>query len=331
MTGDGKKMKNKFKIIASTILFTLTLIGCENELIIDTSSLNESIDNIKVVQSDEYIEPNEEMLDSVETITLVTEKGLDFSIQDNVLIYENKEYAIIEIAGGDRSGNRENNVAVNIGFGEREYWGLTNEYGQLVYVLANIIILQDDDTEPVNSNGRYYYDEAAVPGTEESHLDQGHVIADSLGGVANAYNITPQHYILNRYGDQAYMENAIRSANGCTNFLAIISYPSIDTQIPDFYTIQYDLMGNTIIDAFPNANPEKEDEEINIVIVEENVEIIPEDEIEQLQDLSAIDINGNGIVTIAEAKAAGYQMPITSEHWLYPYMIDKDGDGMVGE
>lgn len=48
-------------------------------------------------------------------------------------------------------------------------------------------------------------------------------------------------------------------------------------------------------------------------------------------DISWIDTNGNGTVTIAEAKAAGFAMPIYSDHWLYPYMIDRDGDGMVGE
>jgi len=48
-------------------------------------------------------------------------------------------------------------------------------------------------------------------------------------------------------------------------------------------------------------------------------------------DLSAVDTNGNGKVTIAEAKAAGYKMPIYSDHWLYQYMDDRDGDGMVGE
>lgn len=48
-------------------------------------------------------------------------------------------------------------------------------------------------------------------------------------------------------------------------------------------------------------------------------------------DVSAIDANGNGTVTIKEAKAAGFSMPIYSDHWLYPYMTDKDGDGMVGE
>ncbi|WP_170114394.1 DNA/RNA non-specific endonuclease [Streptohalobacillus salinus] len=48
-------------------------------------------------------------------------------------------------------------------------------------------------------------------------------------------------------------------------------------------------------------------------------------------DVSSVDTNGNGTVTISEAEAAGYSMPITDDHWLYKYMIDRDGDGMVGE
>lgn len=48
-------------------------------------------------------------------------------------------------------------------------------------------------------------------------------------------------------------------------------------------------------------------------------------------NVADVDTNGNGTVTIAEAKAAGYKMPITSDHWLYKYMRDADGDGMVGE
>ena len=91
-------------------------------------------------------------------------------------------YALIEVYGGDLSGYRAANFVVDIGFGDREYWAYTNEYGQLVRVVAAEIILQDDATEPVNSNRRYYDDEAKVPGTENSNLDQGHVIADSLGG-----------------------------------------------------------------------------------------------------------------------------------------------------
>ena len=82
-------------------------------------------------------------------------------------------YKIIEVDGGNLSGHREPNVAVDIGFGDREYWAFTNEYGQLVKVVAKQIILQDDSKEPVNSKGRYYPDEAKVPGVESKFLDEG--------------------------------------------------------------------------------------------------------------------------------------------------------------
>ena len=36
-------------------------------------------------------------------------------------------------------------------------------------------------------------------------------------------------------------------------------------------------------------------------------------------------------IKIKEAKEAGHSMPITKNHWLYQYMDDRDGDGMVGE
>jgi len=48
-------------------------------------------------------------------------------------------------------------------------------------------------------------------------------------------------------------------------------------------------------------------------------------------NVSSVDANGNGQVTISEAEAAGFSMPIYSDHWLYPYMDDRDSDGMVGE
>jgi len=48
-------------------------------------------------------------------------------------------------------------------------------------------------------------------------------------------------------------------------------------------------------------------------------------------NISSVDTNGNGKVTIKEAKDAGFNMPIMSDHWLYQYMDDRDGDGMVGE
>lgn len=85
-------------------------------------------------------------------------------------------YRLIEVDGGDLSGHREANVVVDIGFGDREYWAFTNAHGQLVKVIADVIVPQDESKEPVTSEGRYYPDEAKVPGTEASDLDEGHVI-----------------------------------------------------------------------------------------------------------------------------------------------------------
>jgi len=166
-------------------------------------------------------------------------------------------YTRIEVDGGDLSGERQSNVVVDIGYGDREYYAFTNEYGQLIKVTAAEIILQDDATEPVLDTGRYYPDEAKVPGVESPTLDEGHVIADSLGGVSNAYNITPQDSTLNRDGDQAYMEKVIRDAGGCSNFTAVITYPSTTTQIPSHYSYTYTLKGNVINDEFDNVNPDE--------------------------------------------------------------------------
>ena len=144
-------------------------------------------------------------------------------------------YQIVDVNFCSLSGNRVANAAVDIGYGDREYWAFTNEHGQLVKVVAKKIVPQNDDTEDVNSNGRYCNDEAKVPGVEASDLDEGHVIADSLGGVSNAYNITPQNSTLNRTGKQADMEESIRKAGGCTDFTAIITYPNTSTMTPSHY------------------------------------------------------------------------------------------------
>lgn len=247
--------------------------------------------------------------------------------------YNGVSYKILEVDGGNLSGYREPNVAVDIGFGNREYWAFTNEYGQLVSVVADKIILQDDNTEPVNSSGRYYNDEAKVPGTEQKDLDEGHVIADSLGGVSNAYNITPQNSTLNRHGDQAYMEKVIRDAGGCENFVATITYPDTTTQIPSKYKYEYVLNGNKIVDEFNNVNPDEENRGIEVKEEQTNTNSgnKTDSTVNEREELSKIDANGNGKVTIKEAKAAGYKMPIYSDHWLYKYMDDRDGDGMVGE
>jgi hypothetical protein len=250
--------------------------------------------------------------------------------------FDYSKYTLITVDGGDMSGYRKPNVRVDIGFGDREYWAFTNEYGQLIRVEAKNIILQNPNTDHVLSSGRYYSNEANVPGTESPTLDKGHVIADSLGGVSNAYNITPQDSTLNRHGDQAYMEKVIRDAGGCTDFVAVIQYPNTQTQIPNHYKFTYKIQGRSITDEFDNVNPDEVNKNLGITTdtssTPPKTDNVPTNEtVNSNEDISKVDTNHNGIVTIAEAKAAGFKMPITRNSWLYKYMDDRDGDGLVGE
>lgn len=255
-----KKQKSLFYILAMAIITGTLLISCgktesnniNNKEVSSQESIKDKEDSIlkEDTSNDHSTEANKETADNSNDET--TESTSDNTQED---IFAG--YKLIEVDGGNLSGNREANVVVDIGFGDREYYAFTNEYGQLVKVIAKEIILQDDSTEPVNSNGRYYNDEAKVPGTESSDLDEGHVIADSLGGVSNAYNITPQNSTLNRHGDQAYMEKVIRDAGGCTDFIAIITYPDTTTQIPSHYSYTYTINGNVINDEFDNINPDE--------------------------------------------------------------------------
>ncbi|MER2038774.1 MAG: DNA/RNA non-specific endonuclease [Solibacillus sp.] len=311
-------MKKKMNYLI--LLTTIFMVGCTN---LEDASITDRETDSQEVTTDNTIKNSEKE----KTITTVYDEPVieETPIQLNNELFSG--YKLIEVDGGNLSGYRESKVVVDIGYGDREYWAFTNEYGQLVRVIANEIILQDDRTEPVLSTGRYYRDEAKVPGVENKYLDEGHVIADSLGGVSNAYNITPQESTLNRHGDQAYMEDAIRKAGGATNFEAIITYPNTETQIPSSYQYTYTLMGNVIVDKFNNVNPDEVNASLGLISSKPSASANSNTN----GDITSVDTDGNGQVTIKEAKAAGYSMPITRDHWLYPYMRDNDNDGMVGE
>ena len=313
------KKKINYLILLLTAIF---IVGCTN--VEDVSNTDGKADSQEVTTKNSEKEKT------------TTEKQVveETSTQSKDQLF--KGYKLIEVDGGDLSGHREPNVVVDIGFGDREYWSFTNEHGQIVRVIANEIVLQDDRTEPVTSSGRYYADEAKVPGVERADLDEGHVIADSLGGVSNAYNITPQDSTLNRHGDQAYMEDAIRKAGGATSFEAIITYPNTETQIPSHYKYTYTLKGNKIVDEYDNGNPDEINKSLGLTESKstnsnKSTSSNKSNALNGTEDISSVDTDGNGQVTIKEAKAAGYSMPITSNHWLYPYMQDNDNDGMVGE
>ena len=328
-------MKKKLNYLILLLTTIFIMVGCTNEEDASITDVETDPQEVTTVETN----TNNEKEETVTTVVdePVVEETPSVPVAEETPTQPNNElfsgYELIEVDGGDLSGYRQPNVVVDIGFGDREYWAFTNEHGQLVRVIADEIILQDDNNEPVTSSGRYYSDEAKVPGVERDDLDEGHIIADSLGGVSNAYNITPQESTLNRHGDQAYMEDAIRKAGGAKNFEAIITYPNTKTQIPSSYKYTYTLRGNVIVDTFDNVNPDKVNESLGLTGSEpvESTEPAKSTGSNANGDISSVDTNGNGQVTIKEAKAAGFRMPITSDHWLYPYMDDRDGDGMVGE
>lgn len=327
-------MKKNYLIL---LLMAVFLVGCTDAE--DAASVEETETDVKEVSTVEEEKSSEEEVtpEVAEEPAAEEEPAVEETPAESVNdLFAG--YTPIEVDGGDLSGYREANVVVDIGFGDREYWAFTNEHGQLVRVVASEIILQDDNTEPVTSAGRYYPDEAKVPGVESAALDEGHVIADSLGGVSNAYNITPQESTLNRYGDQAYMEDVIRKAGGAMDFEAIITYPDTETQIPSSYQYTYTVNGNKVVDNYDNVNPDEVNASLGLTggdaadSTEAETESAPAAPAPAAGgDVSTVDTDGNGQVTIKEAKAAGFSMPIMSDHWLYPYMRDNDNDGMVGE
>ncbi len=169
---------------------------------------------------------------------------------------EEENLASKQVEACNLSGGREANTVVDIGVGDREYYAATNENAQLVEVYAPELIIQNDKKEEVTSSGRYCRDEADVDGTEAADLDQGHIIADSLGGASNAYNITPQDSNLNRHGQQSDMEGEIRDAlhagKKVTEFSSLITYPNNRTQTPDHYEYTFKIDGKNHAYSFDN-------------------------------------------------------------------------------
>jgi hypothetical protein len=52
-----------------------------------------------------------------------TSDSLDLAVTGETLSYNGGIYEIVTVAGDDKSGNRKSNVGVDIGYGDREYWG----------------------------------------------------------------------------------------------------------------------------------------------------------------------------------------------------------------
>ena len=164
------------KIIGIIPIIAILITGCSNNNAQSNQVGNLNNSSTTITEKSDVSENEDSLSENTNTDDSKTSQNLVTESNSN-----NKEdifagYKLIEVDGGNLSGHRESNVVVDIGFGDREYWAFTNEYGQLVKVVAKEIILQDDSKEHVTSSGRYYADEAKVPGVESKYLDEGHVI-----------------------------------------------------------------------------------------------------------------------------------------------------------
>lgn len=189
----------------------------------------------------------------------------DYEIDENLNLVEKEKtpgvnapsYEVeIKADACNLSGDRVPNARVAIGYNsDYKYYAYTNDLGQVVYVEADEIKLQDDSD--AKHDGRYCRDEAKVKGVEKSNLDEGHVIADSLGGVSNSYNITPQDSYQNRNGCMRTIESEIRDSlranKKVTDYYSIINYKN-KTQTPSSYEYGYRIDGKLHVYKFDN-NP----------------------------------------------------------------------------
>ena len=170
----------------------------------------------------------------------------DNPLNNPVTSPDNNYVTTLSIDTCDLSGKRQPNVRVDIGVDttqiNREYYGYTNKNSQLVKVEAKELFLQTKEEE--KHKGRYCKDEAKVPGTEKPDLDEGHVIADALGGASNAYNITPQKSNVNRTGGSQYnleqeLISLLKSGVRITNVVVLITYPDDHTMTPSSYEFRW--------------------------------------------------------------------------------------------
>ncbi|KSU47721.1 hypothetical protein AS033_15830 [Exiguobacterium indicum] len=139
---------------------------------------------------------------------------------------------------------------------------------------------------------------------------------------------------MNRHGDQTYMEDVIRKTGGTTNFETQITYPDTSTMIPSAFQYTYTVQENNVVDRFKNGNPDETNVALGLTKKKRRKQKRPRSRFQipqKNEDVSRVDTDGNGQVTIQEVKDAGFAMPITEKHWLYQYMRDNDHDGMVGE
>lgn len=145
------------------------------------------------------------------------------------------------------STNTAPNVKVNIGAGDREYYAYTNEHGQLQYITADTITIQDEQSEVVNADGNYCDQPADI--AKDTGYTNTYIIADSLGGASNAYNLIPGGISTSNLAE---IENDILENGGATEFNAYFEYSDSETNVPHTIQISYKINEGLVEYQFNN-------------------------------------------------------------------------------
>lgn len=168
----------------------------------------------------------------------------------------------------------------------------------------------------------------------ETMLEYENFVANYVETTENhvRYRITPVFEGNNLLASGIYMEGFSVEDNG-EGIMFNIYLPNIQPGVSLDYATGDSWSDAPVVEEEPVVEEVPEEPVVEEAIVEEVPEepIVEEAQAPSGGDVSSVDSNGNGKVTIKEAEDAGFSMPLYSNHWLYPYMDDRDSDGMVGE
>ena len=119
------------KIILTILFLSVLLTGCASQIPEDKEQVpsQNTTEDFGISTTGDLENSTTENLESVEISSNADEN-------DDTIGTQFEGYRLITVDGGDLSGIREANVVIDIGYGDRAYWAFTNEYGQLVKVIA---------------------------------------------------------------------------------------------------------------------------------------------------------------------------------------------------
>lgn len=128
-------------------------------------------------------------------------------------------------------------------------------------------------------------------------------------------------------------ENATEEYNKNDKEKETINEEEYDQEVKDLIKelndISKDMNFNNIEKTKDKSKIKEENKEENRSPFEKNEEYEQLSE-ENKKELNLLDTNKNGTIDIDEFKTK-YELPVTNDMWIYPFMIDEDGDGVINE